>query len=55
METLREMSVLLAICQALGADLSRMVRTIDIFAQNDCDLKIEGSDTDFTEEFMDEE
>ena len=45
----KEVAVLLMICQALGCSLERFVCDIAIFAQNDRDIKIEGSDADFTE------
>ena len=51
----KEVAVLLMICNALECDLSRTICDIAIFAQNDRDIKIEGSDADFTEEFIEEE
>ena len=51
----KEVAVLLMICRALDCGLERLICDIAIFAQNDRDIKIEGSDADFTEEFIEEE
>lgn len=51
----KEAEVLIAVCNALKGNVARMVCDIAIFAQNDRDIKIEGSDADFTEEYMEEE
>lgn len=51
----KEVAVLLMVCRALECDLERLICDIAIFAQNDRDIKIEGSDADFTEEYMEEE
>ncbi|MBO4481259.1 MAG: TerB family tellurite resistance protein, partial [Bacteroidales bacterium] len=51
----KEIAVLLMICRALDCGLERLVCDIAICAQNDRDIKIEGSDADFTEEFIEEE
>ena len=50
----KEVAVLLMICRALDCGLERLICDIAIFAQNDRDIKIEGSDADFTEEFIEE-
>lgn len=50
----KEVAVLLMVCRALDCGLERLVCDIAIFAQNDRDIKIEGSDADFTEEFIEE-
>ena len=52
--TTKEVDVLLAVCQALQCNLSALICNIAIVAQNDRDIKIEGSDADFSEEFLDE-
>ena len=41
------------ICKNCG--LERLICDIAIFAQNDRDIKIEGSDADFTDEFIEDE
>ena len=51
----KEVAVMLMICRALDCGLERLICDIAIFAQNDRDIKIEGSDADFTEEYMEEE
>lgn len=51
----KEVAVLLMVCRALDCGLERLVCDIAIFAQNDRDIKIEGSDADFSEEYMEEE
>ena len=51
----KEVEVLLMVCRALHCGLERLVCDIAICAQNDRDIKIEGSDADFTEEFIEEE
>lgn len=53
--TTKEVTVLLMICEALRSPLDRMICDIAIVAQNDREIKIEGSDADFTEEFLEEE
>ena len=53
--TVKEVAVLLMICNALECDLSRTICNIAIFAQNDRDIKIEGSDANFDEDFIEEE
>jgi uncharacterized tellurite resistance protein B-like protein len=50
----KEVAVLLMVCRALDCGLERLICDIAIFAQNDRDIKIEGSDADFTEEFIEE-
>lgn len=52
--TTKEVNVLQMVCKALGGNLAKMICDIAIFVQNDRDIKIEGSDSDFTEEFLDE-
>ena len=51
----KEVAVLLMVCRALDCGLERLICDIAIFAQNDRDIKIEGSDADFSEEYMEEE
>jgi len=51
----KEVEVLLSVCNALKGNVARMICDIAICAQNDRDIKIEGSDADFTEEFIEEE
>lgn len=51
----KEVAVLLMVCRALDCGLERLVCDIAIFAQNDRDIKIEGSDADFTEDYIEEE
>ena len=51
----KEVGILLTVCNSLEANGARMICDIAIFAQNDRDIKIEGSDADFTEEYMEEE
>ena len=51
----KEVAVLLMICRALNCGLERFICDIAIFAQNDRDIKIEGSDADFTEEYIEDE
>lgn len=51
----KEVAVLLMVCRALDCGLERLICDIAIFAQNDRDIKIEGSDANFTEEYMEEE
>lgn len=46
----KEVAVLLMICRALDCGLERLICDIAIFAQNDRDIKIEGSDTNFDED-----
>lgn len=53
--TTKEVAVLLMICEALNSPLDRMVCDIAIVAQNDREIKIEGSDADFSEEYVEEE
>lgn len=53
--TEEEVGILLAVCNSLEANGARMICDIAIFAQNDRDIKIEGSDADFAEEYMEEE
>ena len=50
-----EVGILLTVCNSLEANGARMICDIAIFAQNDRDIKIEGSDADFAEEYMEEE
>jgi len=50
-----EVGILLTVCNSLEANGARMICDIAICAQNDRDIKIEGSDADFTEDFMEEE
>ena len=52
--TTKEVDVLLMVCNALGGNPAKMICDIAIFVQNDRDIKIEGSDSDFMEEFLDE-
>ena len=52
--TTKEVDVLLTVCKAFGGNPAKMICDIAIFVQNDRDIKIEGSDSDFTEEFLDE-
>lgn len=52
---IKEVEILLNVCNALGCDPARMICDIAIFAQNDREIKIEGSDADFTEEYTEEE
>lgn len=51
----KEAEVLMAVCNALKGNVARMVCDIAIFAQNDRDIKIEGSDANFDDEFIEEE
>lgn len=51
----KEAEVLMAVCNALKGNVARMVCDIAIFAQNDRDIKIEGSDANFDEEEITEE
>lgn len=51
----KEVAVLLMICRALDCGLERLICDIAIFAQNDRDIKIEGSDANFDEEEITEE
>lgn len=51
----KEVTVLLMVCRALECGLERFICDIAIFAQNDRDIKIEGSDTDFYDELIIEE
>lgn len=51
----KEVAVLLMVCRLLDCGLERLICDIAIFAQNDRDIKIEGSDADFTEEYMEED
>lgn len=51
----KEVEVLLAVCNALKGNVARMVCDIAIFAQNDHDIKIDGSDANFDDEFIEEE
>lgn len=51
----KEAEVLIAVCNALKGNVARMVCDIAIFAQNDRDIKIEGSDANFDDEFIEEE
>lgn len=51
----KEVAVLLMVCRALNCGLERLICDIAIFAQNDRNIKIEGSDADFTEEYIEEE
>lgn len=51
----QEVAVLLMICSALDCGLERLVCDIAIFAQNDRDIKIEGSDANFDEDFIEKE
>lgn len=51
----KEVAVLLMVCRALDCGLERLVCDIAIFAQNDRDIKIEGSDANFDEEEITEE
>ena len=52
----KEVEVLVMVCNALGSNLARMICTLAIVAQNDREIKIEGSDANFDEEeFMEEE
>lgn len=53
--TTKEVAVLLMICKALDCGLERLICDIAIFAQNDRDIKIEGSDANFDEDYMEEE
>ena len=53
--TTKEVTVLLTICEALRSPLDRMVCDIAIVAQNNREIKIEGSDADFSEEYVEEE
>lgn len=46
----KEVAVLLMVCQALECGLERFICDIAIFAQNDRDIKIDGSDAIFDEE-----
>ena len=46
----KEVAVLLMICRALDCGLERLICDIAIFAQNDRDIKIEGSDANFDED-----
>ena len=50
----KETEVLIAVCNALKGNVARMVCDIAIFAQNDRDIKIEGSDANFDDEFIEE-
>ena len=52
--TTQEVDVLLMVCHALQCNLSVLVCNIAIVTQNDRDIKIEGSDADFTEEYIEE-
>lgn len=51
----KETEVLIAVCNALKGNVARMVCDIAIFAQNDRDIKIDGSDANFDDEFIEEE
>lgn len=51
----KEVAVLLMICRALDCGLERLICNIAIFAQNDREIKIDGSDVIFEEEFIEEE
>jgi uncharacterized tellurite resistance protein B-like protein len=51
----KEVAVLLMLCRALDCGLERLICDIAIFAQNDREIKIEGSNADFTEEKIEEE
>ena len=51
----KEAEVLIAVCNALKGNVARMVCDIAIFAQNDRDIKIDGSDANFDDEFIEEE
>jgi uncharacterized tellurite resistance protein B-like protein len=53
--TTNEVNVLLMVCQALQCDLAALICNIAIVAQNDRNIKIEGSDTDFSEDILEEE
>ena len=50
-----EVGILLTVCNSLEANGVRMICDIAIFAQNDRDIKIEGSDANFSEEIVEEE
>ncbi len=50
-----EVGILLTVCNSLEANGARMICDIAIFAQNDRDIKIEGSDANFSEEIVEEE
>ena len=51
----KEVSLLLDICHALDYNLAKTICSIAILAQNDRDIKIEGSDADFSEQILEEE
>ncbi len=53
--TSKEVEVLLSVCNALKGNVAKMVCDIATITQIDRDIKIEGSDADFTEEFIEEE
>lgn len=51
----KEVAVLLMICRALDCGLERLICDIAILAQNDRDIKIDGSDANFDDEYIEEE